>query len=444
MRSEIRQTLALGLPMAGAQLSQLVMTTTGVAFVGRLSGNGLASMAVGYAAYSLFLAFGIGLVAAVNPLVSQAYGGQRPADATRALGVGVSCALVFGLLAQLCLYQVDVLYGYLGYSAEVTQLATDFVRSLMLGLPAFLSFLAFKNYLDSTSRPKFAFVVAFCAIGINALLDYTLVLGRFGVPSIGVMGAGIATSSVNTVMALALYAAVRRELPAKFLRNRWAEFREFLALGLPVAGTLLMEVGLFAACALLMGRLGPEEAAAHQIVITCASATFMIPLGISFAGATRVGQAIGAQEWSRVRPAGLAAIGVGLGCMMVSGLIFLTFPEQLVDLLWQPVDGGEKVKKLAIELLAIAAVFQMFDGLQVTTSGALRGMKDVKIPMLIGFVSYWAVGLVVAAGLGLGTPLRHLGVWLGLLSGLVFAGTILLLRFLRISRLISKQDERAV
>lgn len=444
MRSEIRQTLVLGLPMAGAQLSQLVMTTTGVAFVGRLSGTGLASMAVGYAAYSLFMAFGIGLVAAVNPLVSQAYGGQRPADATRALGVGVSCALVFGLLAQLCLYQVDLLYGYLGYSTEVTQLATAFVRTLMLGLPAFLSFLAFKNYLDSTSRPKVAFMVAFCAIGVNALLDYMLVLGRLGAPSIGVMGAGVATSSVNLLMALALFAAVRKELPAKFLRNQWADVREFLTLGLPVAGTLLMEVGLFATCALLMGRLGAEEAAAHQIVVTCASATFMVPLGISFAGATRVGQAIGAKEWNRVRPAGLAAIGVGLACMMVSGFVFLTFPEQLVGLLWQPIEGGEKVKALAVQLFAIAAVFQMFDGLQVTTSGALRGMKDVKIPLLIGFVSYWAVGLVVAAGLGLATPLRHRGVWLGLLSGLAVAGTILFLRFWKISRLLLKQDERAV
>ena len=430
--------------MAGAQLSQLAMTTTDVAFVGRLPGNGLASMAVGYAAYALFLAFGIGLVAAVNPLVSQAYGAGRPSEATRALGVGVGCALVYGFLAQLCLYHVDHLYTLLGYAEGVAQLATEFVRALMLGLPGFLSFLAFKNYLDSTSRPRFAFVVAFCAVGLNAFLGYLLVLGRYGVPSIGVMGAGIATSSVNIVMALTLYAGLRRELPSGFLRVRLADVREFLAIGIPVAGSLLMEVGLFAVCALLMGRLGADEAAAHQIVITCASATFMVPLGISFAGATRVGQAIGAEQWARVRPAGLAAIGVGVTSMMLSGLVFLFLPELLIDGLWNPTEGGGEVKAFAVQLLAIAAIFQMFDGLQVTCSGALRGMKDVKVPMVIGFVSYWVVGLGVATGLGLYTSLRHRGVWLGLLTGLVFAGSCLLLRFLMISRHVSKQDERDV
>lgn len=440
-RAEIRQTLALGIPMAGAQLSQLAMTTISVGLVGRLPGNGLASMAVGNAVYSLFLVFGIGLVAAVNPLVSQAHGARRPDEATRALGIGVGCALVYGLLAQLCLYHVDLLYAYLGYSSEVTKFATEFVRTLMIGLPGFLSFLAFKYYLDSTSRPKFAFVVAFGAIGLNALLGYLLVLGRWGVPSLGVMGAGLSTSSVNIIMAFALYYGVRKELPPGFLRHGVADVREFLALGLPVAGTLLMEVGLFAVCALLMGHLGANEAAAHQIVATCSSTTFMIPLGISFAGATRVGQAVGARQLSRVRPAGLAAVSVGVASMLVSGFVFLTFPGVLVKILWNPDDGGGAVSSLAMELFAIAAVFQLFDGLQATSSGALRGVKDVKVPMLIGFVSYWMVGLVVATWLGLFTPLRHRGVWLGLLSGLAFAGITLFVRFLVISKRFSTQSK---
>lgn len=430
--------------MAGAQLSQLAMTTTDVAFVGRLPGNGLASMAVGQAAYGIFLSIGIGLVAAVNPLVSQAHGAGKSEEASRTLGVGLSCAVTYGLLAQLCLYHVDALYRLLGYTPAVTALATDFVRTLMIGLPGFLSFLAIKNYLDSTSRPKLAFLIAFCAIALNGLLDYVLVLGRWGAPSIGVMGAGVATSSVNLAMALALYGAVRSELPRGFLRSDLPAVKEFLALGLPVAGSLLMEVGLFAICALLMGRLGPDEAAAHQIVITCASATFMIPLGISFAGATRVGQAIGARQWSRVRPAGLAAIGVGVTSMLISGTIFLTVPEVLVNLLWEPADGGTAVRRLAVQLLAIAAIFQMFDGLQVTTSGALRGMKDVKVPMLICFVSYWVIGFTVAVGAGLFTELRHHGVWLGLLSGLAVAGTVLFLRFWSFSGKISKQDDGIV
>ena len=430
--------------MAGAQLSQLAMTTTAVAFVGRLHGDGLASMAVGNAAYGIFLASGIGLVAAVNPLVSQAYGAGRREEASRALGVGILCAVVYGLFAQACLYHVDELYGWLGYTPAVTAIATSFVRSLMLGLPGFLCFLAIKNYLDSTSRPKLAFWIAFCAIALNGLLDYVLVFGRWGVPSLGVMGAGLATSTVNVSMALALYLAVRTELPRGALRPDPAALKEFLSLGLPVAGALLMEVGLFAVCALLMGRLGPHEAAAHQIVITCASTTFMIPLGISFAGATRVGQAIGAKQWSRVRPAGLAAVSVGVGCMFASGALFVLAPELLVSLLWDPALGGEEVRRLAVQLLAVAAIFQFFDGLQVTTSGALRGMKDVKAPMVISFVCYWVIGFSVAIGLGLYTEWRHLGIWVGLLSGLTCAGTVLFLRFLTLSRRLAKQDDSIV
>lgn len=426
--------------MAGAQLSQLAMTTTDVAFVGRLPGNGLASMAVGYAAYGIFLSFGIGLIAAVNPLASQAHGAGKRADTSSALAVGIVCAVLYGVLAQLCLFQVDKLYLLLGYSPSVTAVATSFVRALMLGLPAFLSFLAIKNYLDSTSRPKPAFVIAFAAIALNGLLDYTLVWGGFGIPAVGVTGAGVATSLVNLAMAFALYGVVRRELPPRFLKVDSGALKEFLSLGLPVAGSLLMEVGLFAICALLMGALGPDEAAAHQIVITCASATFMVPLGISFAGATRVGQAIGARELHRVRSAGLAAIAVGVATMLVSGALFLTVPQLFVDLLWKP-EGESRVKEMAVQLLAIAAFFQIFDGLQVTTSGALRGMKDVETPMAICFASYWIVGVSVAVGVGFLTEFRHLGVWFGLLSGLALAGTILFLRFWQISGRVAKQDE---
>lgn len=426
--------------MAGAQLSQLAMTTTDVAFVGRLPGNGLASMAVGYAAYGIFLSFGIGLIAAVNPMVSQAHGAGKKPNTSSALAVGLLGAVLYGLVAQLCLFQVDKLYLLLGYSPSVTAVATSFVRALMLGLPAFLSFLAIKNYLDSTSRPKAAFVIAFAAIGLNGVLDYALVWGGLGLPAVGVTGAGAATSVVNVVMAFALYGVVRGELPAGFLRVDTKTLKEFLALGLPVGGSLLMEIGLFALCALLMGALGPEEAAAHQIVITCASATFMVPLGISFAGATRVGQAIGAHEWHRVRSAGLAAIAVGVTAMVISGTLFLALPQMFVDLLWNS-EGETKVKDLAVQLLAIAAVFQVFDGLQVTTSGALRGMKDVKFPMAVCFACYWIVGVTVAVGMGFHTGLRHLGVWFGLLSGLALAGTILFLRFWQISGRVGKQDE---
>ncbi len=414
--------------MAGAQLSQLAMTTTDVAYVGRLHEGALAAMAVGQASYSFFLAFGIGLIAAVGPLSAQAHGAGR-ARADRPMGVGIWCAVIYGLLSWAALYNIDRLYALLGYAPEVADLATVYVRSIMLGLPGFFIYLAVKNYFDSTGRPRLAFQVAFLAIGLNALVAYGLVFGAWGLPSFGVVGVGMTTSVVSWCMALALLIQARASLRAGVLRTDPVEVREFLAVGLPVAGSLLMEVGLFAVAALLMGKLGAEEAAAHLIVITCASSTFMVPLGISFAGAARVGQAIGAGEFRRVRLAGLAAVAVGAGCMMLSAIVFAAIPDALVRVFWDPSGDAGKVRQMATQLFLIAGVFQIFDGLQVTASGALRGMKDVKVPLLIGFLSYWLVGLGTATYLSLHTPLRHLGVWLGLLAGLACAGVTLTLRF---------------
>lgn len=419
--------------MAGAQLSQLAMTTTDVAYVGRLQGESLAAMAVGQASYGVFLAFGIGLVAAVSPLSSQAYGAGRRAEASRPMGVGILCALVFGMMAWSPLYHIDALYQMLGYQSDVAQLATRYVRNIMLGLPAFFVFLVVKNYLDSTSRPRLPFLVAFLGVGLNAVAAYGLVYGAWGLPALGVVGVARTTATVNLLMALGLLSLVWKEVEPGTMRPSLPEIREFLAVGLPIAGSLLLEVGLFVMAALLMGRLGTQEAAAHQIVITCASSTFMIPLGISFAGAARVGQAVGARRYADVRPAGVAAIAVGAGCMLLSGALFATFPGHLVDVFWAPTGEAGRVREFAMELLLIAAIFQLFDGLQVTASGALRGMKDVKVPLLIGFVGYWLVGLSTANYLAFSTSMRHRGVWLGLLTGLACTGISLSLRFVWLS-----------
>jgi MATE family multidrug resistance protein len=427
--------------MAGAQLSQLAMTTTDVAFVGRLHEGALAAMAVGQASYGLFMAFGIGLMAAVSPLAAQAYGAGRRDAASRPLGIGIWCALIYGFLSWLALYQIDHLYRYLGYHPEVERQATLFVRTIMLGLPAFFVFLAAKNFLDSTSRPRLPFLVAFLAIGLNAFVAYALVFGSWGMPSFGVVGVGLTTSLVNLVMAAALLALVWKELPPGFWRSPLDQAGEFLAVGLPVACSLLMEVGLFVTAALLMGKLGTEEAAAHLIVITCASSTFMVPLGISFAGSARVGHAVGAGEFHRVRVAGLAAIGLGAGCMMCSGALFALIPETLVEIFWNPDGDPGKVRAFAIELLLIAGIFQIFDGLQVTASGALRGMKDVRAPLVVAFVSYWLVGLSVAYYLAFFTPFRHRGVWTGLLTGLACAGITLAIRFAILSGRLARDPQ---
>lgn len=420
--------------MAGAQLSQLAMTTTDVALVSQLQGDSLAVMAVSGACYAFFFAFGIGLLSAVSPLVSQAFGGKRPEEIDQAVAIGCKLAVAYGVLCWLFLWNIPLLFQALGYPESLSAQASDYTRLVMLGLPAFFVFLALKNYADAISRPRLPFLVAFLAIGVNALVDYGLIFGHFGWPKLGVLGAALATATVNLFMALVLFAILwKPSFTREFLRLRHPAFGEFLRLGLPAAGFITLEIALFAMAALLMGKLGTDEASAHQIVITCASTTFMIPLGMSFAGATRVGQAVGAGEWSRVRRAGLTAVALGLLCMIPSALYFMSGPQTLIDLFWRD-DEASRVPEFCLELFFIGGIFQIFDGLQVTASGALRGLKDVRVPLAIAFVCYWLVGLTSAVGLAFFTPMRHLGIWTGLALGLASAAVALLWRFYHLSR----------
>lgn len=435
-RKEIRETLKLGIPMAGAQLSQTLMGTTDVALVGRLKGDALAAMAVGQACYGFLFALGVGLMAAVSPLISQAHGAHNHKLIARTMTIGVCLAFLAALPCWALLYQVDVLFATLGYQGEMSRLAVSYTRVLMLGLPFAFLFVMLKNTLDSVSRPRWPLAIAVAGIFVNGVADYGFIFGLWGLPELGVVGTGVATSLVNLFMAVTLFFIARA--PARFNRGYLkdkAAWSEILSIGLPIAGSIGVEVGLFVAGALLMGKLGVQEAAAHQIVMTLAATAFMVPLGVSFAGSTRVGQAVGRKDYAAVRPAGFAAILVGCGFMVITAILFLTFPETLIKLFWAP--NSEKTQgtlTLALQLLAIAGFFQIADGLQVTAIGVLRGMKDVKIPLLIGGLSYWGVGLGSAIYLAFYTPLRHLGVWIGFLLGLATTGTVLLLRFSILSR----------
>jgi len=442
-RQEFKETLTLGIPMAGAQLSQTLMNTTDVALVGRLKGESLAAMAVGQAAYGLFLSLGIGLVAAVGPLVSQAHGAGNHKAIARTIAIGCYSAILCGMLFIPLLYSVEYLFTWLEYTPEMKVLATGYTRAVMLGLPFSLLFFVQKNYLDSISQPRLPMLIAVVGIFVNAVADYALMYGHFGLPALGVTGTGLATSTVNLFMFLALlWATWKPEFTQALKAQTRTEWKEFFEVGLPISGSIGVEVGLFVVGALMMGYLGTEEAAAHQIVLVCAATTFMVPLGISFAGSTRVGQAVGRGDFRAIRPAGLASMAVGSGFMVVTAILFLLFPDTVVSLFWDPsIEKDETVQRFAVELLIIAGIFQIFDGLQVTSMGALRGMKDVKIPMVVGALSYWVVGLGSAVYLTFSTPLRHEGLWIGLLLGLATAGLTLCLRFVILSTRI-RTDEK--
>lgn len=432
---DIKETLRLGVPMACSQLSQTLMSTTDVALAGRLQGDALAALAVGHAAYGMLVSLGIGVVAAVSPLVSQAHGASNQKAMARAVSVGVYSSLLLGLFFCPLLYSVHHLFAWLHYNPEMSALATGYSRGIAVGLPFVMLFFVQKNYLESISQPRLPMMVAAAGLVLNGFADYALMYGRFGFPAMGVTGTGLATSVVYAFMALALLPVTWKPEFTQAMRTQSIKvWKEFWEVGLPIAGSIGVEVGLFVVGALMMGRLGPNEAGAHQIVLVCAATTFMVPLGVSFAGTTRVGQAVGRGDFQAVRPAGLAAMAVGCGFMAFTATLFLLTPSTFVELFWDPgVTHNETVKKFAMELLKIAGFFQILDGLQVTATGALRGIKDVKYPLVIAGISYWIVGLSAATYLTFYTPLRHRGLWFGFLLGLGTAGVALSSRFWKLS-----------
>jgi multidrug resistance protein, MATE family len=271
---------------------------------------------------------------------------------------------------------------------------------------------------------------------LNILLNYVFMFGGLGVPAMGAVGAGWATASVMWVNLLMLVLYILRHyryaeiIQAEKLKANWKRSRELLRLGLPIALTLVNEVGMFSAVGLLMGSLGVVEVAAHQIAINFAGMMFMIPLGISAATTIRVGHSLGEQQPLAARFRGLAGISLAGLCMFVTAGLMLSFPGLITSIY----SDDAAVKEMAVKLLFMAAIFQLSDGVQVSASGALRGVKDTLFPLLVSFVAYWLVGLPFSYYLGINQKFGPQGLWLGLVASLTLAAVWLVWRFLRVSR----------
>jgi MATE family multidrug resistance protein len=281
------------------------------------------------------------------------------------------------------------------------------------------------------------------AVLLNAALAWVLIFGRLGLPALGVVGAGIATSIANTFSFVALLGFIltdrrlrRYYILGRLWRPDWKRFRELVRVGLPIGCILLLEVGLFSAAVQLMGLLGTAELAAHQIAIQCASLAFMVALGIGQAATVRIGLFAGARDKAGVARAGWVAIGLGIAFMSATALLMWTVPHVLTGLfldLERPENA--RVVSLAVAFLGLAALFQVFDGVQAIALGALRGLKDTRVPALIAAFGYWAVGFPVGAVLAFKAGMGGVGVWWGLTIGLVVVAALALARFIRRERL---------
>ena len=312
----------------------------------------------------------------------------------------------------------------------------------MFGFLPALGFMVLRNFIVTLERPRAAMVISIIGILFNALADYALIFGAFGLPALGLMGAGIATALTECFLFFSMLAVIfwnrrfrRYHLFGRFWRPDWERFFEIWRLGLPIAIALVMEIGLFAGAGFLMGWIGTTELAAHQIALQCGAVTFMVPLGFSQAATVRVGLAAGRRDPAGVWRAGVTALGLGVLFMAMMCVILLTFPEPIVAFfLDERMPGSQAVVGFAVTFLMFCAFFQVFDACQVIAMGILRGLKDTRVPMLYAAIAYWLVGLTTSYVLAFHAGFGGSGIWVGLLTALVVAAGLLIVRFVRLNR----------
>jgi MATE family multidrug resistance protein len=436
-RDELIETIKLALPIALTQLGQVAMMTSDLALLGRLGDHVVAASALAHTI--LFAAFvvGMGLVSAVSPLASQAFGARQPRMVRRALRVGLWASTALGVPLSLSqLYGEDMLRA-LGQAPEAAALAASYLKGLAWCLVPAWWFIALRGFMQSVNRPEPGLWITLVAIPVNTVLAYALIYGAFGLPRLEMFGAGLATTIVNIGMCVACvwvcYACrpfKKYRILGRFWVADWPLFRQLVAVGAPISGTMLLEYGVFAAAALLMGRLGTIELAAHQIALTTASIVFMVPFGLSMAATVRVGHAVGRGEVDATRRAGMTAVGLGAGFMAVMTLLIVGTREFIpLFFLGFGTENADPTLRLAALLLAVGATFFIADGVQTVAAGALRGLNDTRSPLLFAAICFWAVGFTACCALGFALGYGAVGIWIGLSIGLALYAVLLIWRF---------------
>jgi len=439
---ELAETLKLAVPIALTQLGQIAMMTTDLALIGRLGDGAVAAAALASSVFFITFTFGMGLVSAVAPLAAQAFGARDPRMVRRALRVGLWTALLISLpMIVPPLYGEQILLA-LGQAPATARLAQHYLMGLAWGITPALWFLAIRGFMGAVNRPEPGLWITLAAIPANAVLVYLLIHGAWGLPRLELFGAGLGTTIVNFGMFLAgLWFAWRRRPFRKYhvlgriWRIDWTLMRQLIVIGAPISMSFLMEYGLFAAAALLMGLISTTALAAHQIALQVTAILFMVPFGIGMAATVRVGHAVGRNDAAAVKRAGLVATLLGIVCVaaLTLGVILARFAIARF-FFGDAAESAGAVIDLTAVLLMVGATFFVADGIQTVAAGALRGMNDTRIPLLFAAISYWLIGFPAAWGLGFRTELGAIGVWIGLSCGTAVYAVLLILRFRRLAR----------
>ncbi len=435
--AEIKACLLLAVPLAGAQLSQATTTFVDTVMMGILGSQIVAAGALGAATFFLPINVGSAVVSAVSPLVAEAYGAGRVEQVGRVVRQGLWLSVILAIPVTLLIWHSGLLLRLLGQEPGNVVLAETYLRAIAWGYLPGLGFAVLRSFVSALSRPRPAIVTTIGGTLFNIAANYVLAFGKLGFPALGLGGLGWASalSLWGMFIALAIYIFSQPQLRAYGAFSNLHQFEgkvfgELVRVGLPIGVLAGVEGGFFTFVTFLMGQLGTVTLVAHQIALQTAVVTFTISLGISMASTVRVGQLIGQENPSGARLAGFVGIGMAGLFMAMMGIVFWTVPGTIVSLYIDTADpANAAVVRLANVLLGVAAMFQIVDGIQVSAVGALRGLKDTRVPLLIGIVAYWGIGLPCGYVLGLVLGFGGVGLWWGLAIGLAVAAGVLTWRF---------------
>jgi MATE family multidrug resistance protein len=437
---EMRALLRLAGPIVVGQLGGIAMNTTDTIMVGPLGAQSLAAAGLANAIFMTLLMVCTGMLMGMSPLVSQAFGAGDRRECRHVMVQGLWLAGMLAVpMTLVCFFGLPIARA-LGQSEEVSRLAGGFLVAIGWGVPPMLLFMAFRQYLDGMGFTRPAMVITFLGVAVNIVGNILLIygfevrvplLGTLSVAPGGLVGAGWSTTICRWAMfaVMVIYVLRRRDLAVGVrLAPVAARLRRMAAVGAPIGGQLLAEVGVFAFAVVMMGWIDPIAQAAHQVTINIASATFMVALGTSLAGSIRVGQHVGAGSRRGVQRAALMTYLVVISFMTLCALLFLLAPRWLLGLY----TGDPRIVQVGMGLMVMAAAFQVFDGAQVAGLCALRGAADTRTPMWITVLGYWVIGAPVAYLLGFHTRMGAQGVWAGLVVSLVVVSILLAWRTRRV------------
>ena len=440
-RTEFGATLRLAVPLAATNLLQMLIHAVDVIFIARLGDQPLAASSLGIAVFGLTMWAMTGLTGACAPLIAAELGRRGPAvrEVRRTVRMGLWVSVGFGLLGMGIGFSGEAILLASGQDAQISALSGQFLAILSWAMIPMVLASVFRIFVAALGKPAYATGITLLALGTNIFGNWVLVFGNLGMPALGLEGSAI-SSLITSLAMIAAYVAVigqdrllrRYHIFGRWWRPEWQRLRQIMVIGTPIALTVLAEAGLFSGAALLMGRIGSVELAAHTLALNLAALTFQIPFGIAQAATIRVGYHFGAQDRAAAGRAGWAALLVSVLFMGVMAAGMMAAPRFILSLYVDPAaPQNAAMVAFAVQYLVIAAAFQLFDGAQAVAAGALRGLQDTRMPLLIALFGYWMIGFVVAIWLGFYTPLEGTGVWIGLAVGLVVVAALLSWRWHR-------------